>query len=166
MVVYCEPKTKVAPLKRQSIPRLGALILARLTQVVARSIPKLSEHFFWVDSMTVLCWIRNDRVWKQYVPHRADEIRKISDKKAWRHCPGHLNPADLPSRGISASELNGRFIKKCKKQPGARGCNVIRSEMNYAELLWIRAVQRCLLAREIQYLKSPTFPCPVLVNHF
>ena len=86
-------KTKVAPLKRQFIPRLellGALILARLTQVVARSIPKLSEHFFWVDSMTVLCWIRNDRVWKQYVQHRVDEIRKISDKKAWRHCPGHL----------------------------------------------------------------------------
>ena len=35
--------------------------------------------------------------------------------------------------------------------------------MNYAELLWIRAVQRCSFPREMQYLKSP---CPVLVNQF
>ena len=38
--------------------------------------------------------------------------------------------------------------------------------MNYAELVWIKAVQRCSFTREIQYLKSATFPCPVLVNQF
>ena len=59
-----------------------------------------------------------------------------------------------------------RFVKKCKKQPSECGSNVIRSEMNYAELLWIKAVQGNSFAREIQYLKSPTFPCPVLVNQF
>jgi len=55
--------------------------------------------------MTALCWIRNDKVWKQYVQHRVDEIRRLSDKEVWQYCPGRLNPADLPSRGITAAEL-------------------------------------------------------------
>ena len=58
------------------------------------------------------------------------------------------------------------FIKKCKKQPGACESNVTHSEMNNTELVWIRAIQRYSFACEIQYLKSPTFPCPVLVNQF
>ena len=37
--------------------------------------------------------------------HRVDEIRELSDRKTWKHCPGSLNPADIPSRGIAASEL-------------------------------------------------------------
>ena len=101
-------KTKVAPLKKQFIPRLElfrALILARLSQVVILSISTINERFYWVDSMTVLCWIQNDRVWKQYVQHRVDEIRELSDRKMWRHNPGSLNPAGMPSRGVSASEL-------------------------------------------------------------
>ena len=52
--------------------------------------------------MTALCWIPNDKVWKQYAQHK---VRKLSDKEAWWYCPGWLNPADPPSRNITASEL-------------------------------------------------------------
>ena len=64
----------------------------------------------WTDSMTTLCWIKNERVWKQYVRHRVDEIRNLSSKNDWRHCPGKQNPADLLTRGLSAKELSTSVI--------------------------------------------------------
>ena len=106
-------KTKVAPLKKQYIPHLellGALILARLREVITMTISNITEHFLWVDSMTVLCWIQIDRVWKRYVQHRVDDIRKISDRGVWRHCPGHMNPADLPSRGIVTYDSQFAYV--------------------------------------------------------
>ncbi|KAL9955907.1 hypothetical protein ACROYT_G037306 [Oculina patagonica] len=60
----------------------------------------------WSDSATALCWIKNERVWKQYIGQRVEEIRRLTPKDLWRHCPGELNPADLPSRGLSAKELS------------------------------------------------------------
>ena len=33
------------------------------------------------------------------------EIRKIVPEASWKHCSGDKNPADLPSRGITAKEL-------------------------------------------------------------
>ena len=34
-----------------------------------------------------------------------DEIRQLTSKRDWRHCPGNLNPADLPSRSMTGVEL-------------------------------------------------------------
>ena len=96
-------KTKVAPLKRQTIPRLellGATILARLINTVHRN-----EIYNWTDSRAVLCWITNEKCWNQYVQRRVQEIRQLTPKAAWGFCPGSQNPADLPSRGIQACDL-------------------------------------------------------------
>jgi len=101
-------KTRVSPTKKQTIPRLellGALILARLVHSVRASLPVLSGVYLWTDSMTVLHWICNRRGWKQYVQHRVEEIRKLTNPLSWNHCPGIQNPADLPSRGLSSDEL-------------------------------------------------------------
>ena len=101
-------KTRVAPMKKQSIPRLellGALILARLMNTIVTALNRDIDPVYWVDSMTTLFWIRREKQWKQYVANRVKEIRRLSPKNHWRHCPGHLNPADLPSRGVSGYRL-------------------------------------------------------------
>ena len=97
-------KTRVVPIKTQTIPRLellGAVILSRLVDTIQRSLPvPVNQVVYWVDSRVVLCWIQNEKpwkqYWKQYVRHRVDEIHRLTDKNAWKHCPGSLNPADLP----------------------------------------------------------------------
>jgi len=65
-------KSKVAPMTKQSIPHLellDALSLARLVDKFKASIGGNHKTVYWTDSMTTLCWIKNQRVWKQYVQH-------------------------------------------------------------------------------------------------
>ena len=104
-------KTRVVPLRGQTIPRLellGAVILARLMDSVNNALraqlPDLAL-FYWTDSYTVLCWIQNQKPWKQYVLRRVNEIRKLTCADHWNFCPGSCNPADIPSRGCSGNEL-------------------------------------------------------------
>lgn len=35
-----------------------------------------------------------------------EEIRELTTKDEWRHCPGELNRDDIPSRGLSVKELS------------------------------------------------------------
>lgn len=55
--------------------------------------------------MSALFWIRNDKPWRQYVANRVSEIRQLTSRDDWRHCPGNLNLADLPSRGLTGDQL-------------------------------------------------------------
>ena len=58
--IFVSSKTRVAPIKRQTIPRLellGAVILARLTNTTYLALqPLVSElrSFYWVDSYTII----------------------------------------------------------------------------------------------------------------
>ncbi len=105
-------KTRVSPLKKQTIPRLellGATLLARLMNTVMTSFQAIGfdiqETFYWSDSFTSLCWIKNTKQWKQYIQHRVSEIHKTSSAENWRFCPGSDNIADLPSRSCSSKQL-------------------------------------------------------------
>ena len=104
-------KTRIAPIKKQSTPRvelLGATILARLVTSIIPAITSIRatpDIVLWTDSLITLCWIRNNKAWTQYVQNRVKKIRELTNEYQWRHCPGELNPANLPSRGCSGHEL-------------------------------------------------------------
>ncbi|KRX86447.1 hypothetical protein T4E_10538 [Trichinella pseudospiralis] len=110
VVNFVTSKTRVAPIRRLTLPRLelmGALVAARLVRSVQKMLG-LQVHGItcWCDSAVTLAWIQSsaDR-WKPFVRNRVAEIQQLVEPAAWRHCPGRQNPADLLSRGTTLPKL-------------------------------------------------------------
>jgi len=104
-------KTKAAPLKAMSTPRLelmAAILGLNLTLAIIAAlngIPIADEHF-WSDSMDVLYWIRGrGRQLRPFVANRIGEIQGRYSPEQWQYIESKGNPADVCFRGLSARSL-------------------------------------------------------------
>ena len=127
-------KTRVAPLKKQSIPRLellSAVLLARLMDVMKSSLSselKISSFHCFTDSRVALCWICN------ILRDRGSHLFKIGLQKSVACCnwsvgsiiTGSENPADIPSRGATSLDL---MINKLWRD-GPLRCAVIEEQLD------------------------------------
>ncbi|XP_055843101.1 uncharacterized protein LOC129909944 [Episyrphus balteatus] len=103
-------KTRVAPLKTITIPRLelaAAELLGRLFVNVKEIMQwKDIEYNLWTDSTVTLHWISKPPCdLKTYVANRVSSIQTNTDIDRWRHVGTKDNPADLLSRGMKPSAL-------------------------------------------------------------
>ena len=101
-------KSRIAP-KDLSIPRLeliGAHTLSRLMNHVKGVLQghPIDEYHCWVDSTTVLHWIKGQGTWSQFVRNRTKAIQEKGYLQ-WHHVPTSDNPSDQGSRGIEPIKM-------------------------------------------------------------
>ena len=116
-VRFVAAKTRVAPLQRQTIPRLellSALLLSRLIVSVSNSLKSMLPQMplrCYTDSQVTLFWIRGaDKEWKPFIRNKVAQIRRNFSPECWGQCPGETNPADLPSRGLTLLQLSSNKL--------------------------------------------------------
>ncbi|XP_029172121.1 uncharacterized protein LOC114941332 [Nylanderia fulva] len=103
-------KSKVAPVKVMSVPRLelsAAQLLARLIHFIREALDFREVNVYcWTDSTITLAWMsRPSTTWKTFIANRVADIHTLLPDIPWRHVPTKENPADCASRGISPDDL-------------------------------------------------------------
>ncbi|CAK1600373.1 unnamed protein product [Parnassius mnemosyne] len=109
-VTMVASKTKVAPLKQLTIPKLelcAAVLLAMLLHDLSGLCDiHMDQIYAWTDSMVVLSWLQSQpSLWQVFVGNRVSDIIQLIDNERWYHVQSTDNPADLASRGLAPIEM-------------------------------------------------------------
>ncbi|KFM82032.1 hypothetical protein X975_09549, partial [Stegodyphus mimosarum] len=100
---YCSKllcsKSRVAPIKTMTIPRLelsACLLLSKLMQKVLEALKlKIDDVKLWSDSSIALAWINTSpHLLKTFVSNRVSQIQQLTSNYQWEHVSSEMNPAD------------------------------------------------------------------------
>ena len=112
---FVAAKTRVAPLKELTIPRLelqAAVLRGRLGKSIQEESRFSFERVHYLsDSCVAEPWVKAETPsFKPFVSCRSAEIQSNSSPENWSHCPTSLSVADDLTKGISAGEVHGRWF--------------------------------------------------------
>ncbi|GFX33067.1 integrase catalytic domain-containing protein [Trichonephila clavipes] len=108
-------KSRVAPVKPITIPRLelcACVLLSQLLEKVLHSLTlPIQQIMLWTDSNIVLAWIqRSPEQLKTFIGNRIKIIQRLTQNCQWNHVSSNENPADLISRGLNASDISSKQL--------------------------------------------------------
>ena len=122
-VILLTGKTRVAPLRKLSIPRLelmGAVAAVRLAESVQSSMRiQFGDRYFLTDSSAVLGMVTGEcAAFQEFVGTRTGEIKNKSDPGEWFWIPTKENLADMGTRDDVKPEMMGPDSAYLKDYPG------------------------------------------------
>ncbi|GFY12252.1 integrase catalytic domain-containing protein [Trichonephila clavipes] len=103
-------KSRVAPIRVISIPRLelcACVLLAQLVKKIHSTLRlNISDIVLHTDSIIALVWLNTptNRL-KTFVANRVAKVQELTEGFQWNHVPSVLNPADLVSRRLRPCDL-------------------------------------------------------------
>ncbi|XP_011877984.1 PREDICTED: uncharacterized protein LOC105567609 [Vollenhovia emeryi] len=108
-------KSKVAPIKSMTIPRLelsAIVLLSRLIDEVRAALNLTNVSCYgWTDSTVALAWLnQHPSKWKTFVAHRVETVQSLVPYVKWNHVTTEDNPADCASRGFINADLASHTI--------------------------------------------------------
>ena len=110
-VAFVMAKSRVAPLKNLTLPRLELKAAVVAAQLATCIVDPLLTHLanirvkLWSDSQIVLHWIFSNKPLKQFVANRVQVIHDLFPASSWSYCHTTENAADLLTRGITHTQL-------------------------------------------------------------
>lgn len=126
-------KTRVAPVKEITIPKLELEAFVLLAKIVERLRDNLcidrNNVFCFSDSRVVLSWIKKPPTAEKYVHNRVTKITGLLLSHSCYYVSTKENPADLATRGLSVE----KFLKSPQWLTGPEF--LFHNEMLYEKLL-------------------------------